>query len=306
MKKLTPHHGFFALFFILNFNVLFAQVGINESNPLTTLDVNGAISLREGTQLTMGATNTDVSLGTTPYSVYRIVGPSTAFTISSIVPVTGADGQMVVLENTTTHAMTILHNSGVTAANQIFVAGGRNLVLSGQYATVTLVYNATHTRWIVTNYADNRYGDNIQSIVGTTDISVDTSTFTDMTDMSITFTPNHSVVYVTFGASGNMALAFSTPVGAYGHYRLVNVTASNRVEAATATLTTDFDFDDLAGVRIGVAWNASINMFPVSVTPGIPNTLKIQWRRDGLFTSALQNWVATLPEGSHRNMTIFD
>lgn len=307
MKKLTPHYGFFTLILCLLFPISYAQVGINDSNPRTTLDVNGGLSLREGGALTMGTNNNNVSLGTVPYSVYRITGPSADFRIGSVLPVTDADGQMVVLENTTTYAMTIRHNAGGLGVNRIFVAGGRDLVLSGQYATVTLVYNTTHNRWVVTNYSDNRYGDNIQSVKGTSDASVNSSTYADMPDMSITFTPNHSTVYVNFSASGFMDLTgVFRPEGSMGLFRLINVTAGSTVEAGFMTLVTDYNSDGF-WETVGTGYNATLNMFPVTVTPGVPVTLKIEWARDGAFApAALLNYVATVPDVSHRVLTIFD
>ena len=51
-----------------------AQVGIGNDNPITTLDVNGAIGLREGGTLDLATGNNDnINLGTPAYSVYRIV-----------------------------------------------------------------------------------------------------------------------------------------------------------------------------------------------------------------------------------------
>ena len=307
MKNLTPLK-FFQVFLVSLITIsAFSQVGIDTTDPKTTLDINGSMSLRDGGVLSMtNGNNNDVSLGTDPHSVYRIQGPTSSFVVTGIVPITGADGQMVTLVNTTDQSMTIRHNSVSAASRRILCPGAQNLTVTGQYSTVTLIYNATERRWYITDYVSKRYGDNMQYAVGTSDIATSSSTFVDMADMSITFTPNHSVVFVTFGASGNMDLTGLAPYGAYGHFRLVNVTAGNTSVAATATLATDFDYDDATGLRIGTAWNASINNFPVTVTPGQSTTLKIQWLRNGLFATDLQNWVTTLPEGSHRNMTIMD
>lgn len=307
MKNLTPLKFLQCFIVMLLGTVALGQVGISTTDPKTTLDINGSMSLRDGGVLNMNnGSNDDVDLGSTPHSVYRISGPSANFTITGIDPLTGADGQMVTLVNTTDELMTIAHNSTSTATSQILCPGAQNLVITGQYSTVTLIYNASASRWYVTDYVSKRYGDNMQYAIGTTDISTSSTTFVDMADMSITFTPNHPVVFVTFGASGNMDLTGSSPYAAYGHFRLVNVTAGNTTVAATATLTTDFDFDDVTGLRIGTSWNASINQFPVNVTPGQSTTLKIQWLRNGLFATDLQNWVSTLSDASHRNMTILD
>lgn len=307
MKELSPLKLLHTIVVCLVSTIALSQVGIDTTAPITTLDVNGAISLRDGgTLILTDGNNNNVNLGADPHSVYRITGPTNNFAITGITPLTGADGQMVTLVNTTDETLTIRHNSTSASTRRILCPGAQNLTLTGQHATVTFIYNASESRWYITDYADKRYGDNIQSAIGTSDISIDVDTFTDMADMSITFTPNHSMVYVTFGASGNMDLTGLLPAAAYGFFRLVNVTAGNTVIASTATLTTDYDFDFFSGVIVGTAWNASLNMYPVQVTPGQSTTLKIQWSRNGIFTSALQNWPTTLQESSHRNMTILD
>lgn len=307
MKNLTPLKFLQVFVVSFSFTMAFGQVGIDTTNPITTLDINGSLSLRDGGVLNLAnGNNNNVDLGTSPHSVYRIQGPTADFRITGIIPLSGADGQMVTLVNTTDKSMTIRHNAVSASGRRILCPGATNLTVTGQYATVTLIYNASESRWYITDYVSKGYGDNIQSATGSSDISIDSSTFTDMTDMSITFTPQHSTVYVNFSASGGMDLSSSTPAGAYGFFRIVNVTAGDTVEAATATLTTDFDFDDVFGVIIGAAWNASINMFPVSVTPGQSTTIKIQWSRNGVFTSPMVNYVNSLPEGSHRVLSIID
>ncbi len=304
MQKKHLTISFFLLLFLLVFSSTFyAQVGIGTVSPTTTLDVNGAISLREGNELILASgTNIDVSLGTQPYSIYRITGPTGNFAIGSIVPVSRSDGQLLTLENTTDHTLTMLHNTRLGGVNNIYCPGERDITLLGRYATIMLQYNASLSRWIVLNYADNRYGDNIQNAVGTTDISTTSTSPVDMDQMSITFTPNHETIYVTFSAAGHMP-GFEQPNQVYSEFRLVNVTAGNTVLAGTNTLVTDED-DDI----VGTAWDAQIAMFPVTVIPGTPVTLKMQWLRSGpdLGTDTLLNNVASSPDFSHRSLTIFD
>ena len=131
----------------------FAQVGINTTDPKTQLDVNGGLSLREGPpfNLSNGA-NSNLNLGTTPYSQYRISGPTAAFSINNIVPLTGADGQMVTLINTTTFPMTIRHNMGA-AGTRILCPADTDLILTDRYSAVTLQYNTFASRWMVQGYS---------------------------------------------------------------------------------------------------------------------------------------------------------
>jgi len=290
------------LFFIMN--AATAQIGIGTTSPTTTLDTNGAISLREASPLTLAnGANSNVSLGTTAYSFYRITGPTGAFSLNGLVPVTTADGQIVTLENTTSQTFTINHDVTSTAANRIYCPGATDLVLSGQYASVTLSYNKTQSRWIVIGVVDNPYGKNIQSVVGTTDTSINTNTYTDMTDMTITFTPKHSVVYFSFSAAGTMNTTLY-PEACYANFRLVN--GAGTTLAGTTSLVTDYDYDDTIGEVVAVSWNAQFVMYPVAVTAGVSTTLKIQWMRNGSYTRTLLNNASTSKNDSHRNITIFD
>jgi len=149
-------------------------------------------------------------------------------------------------------------------------------------------------------------GPSIYSIKGTSNISKNSTAFSDMADMNITFTPKNSTVYVTFGASGAMDTDAGIPYAAFAKFKLINVTASNRLEAGTVSLVTDYDFSDRFGEVIATAWNVSINMYPVDVTPGVPNTLKIQWQRGGENPKILRCNALSQPDFSHRNLTVYD
>jgi hypothetical protein len=297
MKKITYIVGIF-LFYCISFS----QVGIGNIDPATSLDVSGAISLREGTALNLtNGNNNNVNLGTIPSSFYRIIGPTAAFTIGSIIPISTADGQIVTIQNTTAFDFTIRHDISGVATNRIFCPGGGNLVLSGIYATVTLTYNKTYNRWTVIGSTDNPYGRNIQSSTGSTDITKGNNTFSQMNAMNITFTPKHNVVYLNFSASGYADLT-GNPSGMFADFRIVNVTAGNTVVAGTSTLVTDHD--DLDGTA--TSWNVSFAMYPISVTAGIPVNLIIQWRRDGIIATNLINNSSTENNYCHRNLTIYD
>ena len=138
------------LFCILLSFTTVAQVGIGTTDPKTTLDVDGALSLREGTALSLAnGTNDGFSLGSPVYSMYRIIGPTSDFNITGIVPVTSADGQIVVLQNTTSEDMTIIHDGAATASNGIYISGEKDLFLTGRYTTISLQYNSSLSRWIL-------------------------------------------------------------------------------------------------------------------------------------------------------------
>ncbi|MDN3677998.1 hypothetical protein QWY90_11845 [Flavobacterium paronense] len=275
------------------------KVGVGTTAPTTLADVNGALSLREGAALTFSnGANSNIILGTTPYSLYRITGPTGVFSLTGLVPVGTADGQIVTLINTTAFDFTIVNNATSTAANRIFCPGATDLVLSGISSTVTLMYNKSSSRWIVIANTDTPYGRNIKSVIGTTNTSTNSATFADMANMSITFTPKHNVVYLNFSAAGDMGLLAE---GSYVDFRIVNVTAGTNLGGTTSLAT---DFDDLSGVA--TSWNAQFVMFPITVTAGTPTTIKIQWLRDGNALDTAYNDVVGSPNYSHRNLTIFD
>ena len=129
------------------------QVGINTTNPTTTLDVNGAVSLKPGTLSLTNGNNNNIDLGAVPLSVYRIDGPTNDFKVSGIIPVEAADGQLITLINTTDEEMTLRHDTASNPTQRILCPGGDDIVLGGQYATVTLIYSAADLRWFVTTYA---------------------------------------------------------------------------------------------------------------------------------------------------------
>lgn len=297
---------FCGLFLTISFTV-FGQVGIGTIDPKTSLDINGALALREGSELVLtNNNNINIDLGVNQYSHYRISGPTSDFNIQTFLTPNGEsapDGQLLILINTTPHKMTIKHDSGSGSNPQrrIFCPSGRDMILDGQNSTVSLQYNTTIQRWVVIGYAASRYGDNIQSAIGSSDISTDSSSFNQMADMSIVFTPVHSVVYITFSAAGSMDIS-SLPNAAYADFRLQK---DGITQAGTTTLTTDFDSKG-QNQTVAVSWNAQISMFPVNVTPGQATTITIQWRRGGIQPTDLLCNVNSQPDWSHRNLTILD
>ncbi len=275
------------------------------------LEVNGSISLREGPALNLvNGSNLIAPVATSTFSQYRIIGPTAAFSARGITPLADADGQVITLINTTAFPLTIIHNDpSAPIDSRVFCPSESNFVLSGRYATVTLQYNKTLQKWVITESVDASsapYGSNMQTVKGTTDTSMNSDNFTDMQDMTLTFTPKHDIVYVSFSASGYMNVSGTIPENGGAAFRLINVTASSRVEAGFATLATDYNSNGSYEAVIS-AWNASLNMFPVSVTPGVSTTLKIQWAREAVaLAQALRCDVASDPSGAHRSLTIFD
>jgi hypothetical protein len=81
---------------------------------------------------------------------YRIAGPTAAFSVFGVQPISGADGQLVTLVNTTNNVMTIKNNASSTAANGFKISGGSDLVSVAGGSSVTIQYNKTDAKWYVT------------------------------------------------------------------------------------------------------------------------------------------------------------
>lgn len=280
---------------------MFAQVGINinTNDPKTTLDVNGAISLKASSTLNLPTVN-NVDINVEGFSLFNITGPTEAFNINSIKPVAGVDGQIVTFVNNTVHNMTILNDSGASD-NSIYCPNGAGLTLSGRYSTVTFQYDNKQERWIVIKYSDKEnFGNSIYKSVGVDDTQTSSTSFSDMVDMSYEFIPKKSIVYVNVSASGNMSGGISTRDG-YGDFRIVNVTAGNSIVAGATTLASDNVYN--AG---STSWNIRMVMIPVNVTANVPNTIKVQWRKGGDVALTLNCNTTTGDLFSHRNITILD
>lgn len=154
MKKNTKSiQSQILIFCLLITFTITAQVGIGTTSPTTQLDIDGAASLRDGGTLTLtDGNNNNIVLPLTAgvtYSNYRITGPTALFSIRSIVPVTASDGQIIILQNTTTQVMAIRHNIGGPAANRILIPSEQDLFLTGRYSSITLMYSDAQNRWIV-------------------------------------------------------------------------------------------------------------------------------------------------------------
>jgi Chaperone of endosialidase len=114
--------------------------------PNTTLDVNGAVSYREGTALNLTSlVNDNIALG--DMSFYRITGAAADFSVTGFT--NGKDGRMLFLINSTSFNMTLGQQIVTSsAANQINTGSGTDLII-GANGMVTLMYNLTLQKWVV-------------------------------------------------------------------------------------------------------------------------------------------------------------
>lgn len=273
-------------------------VGIGSNQPTTTndLEVNNissgnpaSILMRQtSSNTTSGATLASIGFGdnytTAPQAQIQVARGATSSN-SSDLPTDLVFSTTPDASSTLTERLRIT-NSGALSVNGSVGTTGQVLTSNG---------NAPPT-W------NSPYGGNIQSVVGTTDITINTATFTDMPTMTITFTPKHSVVYLNFSAAGDQSTS-SLPGECYVEFRVQTViSGTTTTVAGTISLTTDHD--DVDGTA--TAWNAHFTMYPLTVTPGTSTTVKIQWMRSGIFTSTVNNAASSQKNYSHRSLTILD
>lgn len=125
---------------------LFGTTGAPAAN--VTLDISGALAERAGNITASNGTNNDLNIGN--LSFVRIVGPTAAFTITSITPT--ADGKRVIIYNSTTQNMTITHEAGTgTAANRFHSTAGTNFGASTGEAVCEVIYSSALSRWLFLN-----------------------------------------------------------------------------------------------------------------------------------------------------------
>jgi len=134
----------------------------------------------------------------------------------------------------------------------------------------------------------------IHTITGTTDASILVATWTDMPEMTITFTPSKSNAIVLFTASG-----YGDGTGSEIAYAII-------VKDGVSLLGTNSiaGINDFFGTFI-TSWNLGIN-YPVSLTVGVATTIKVQWRTY-LAQATLYNYIVTDPDKTcHRTLTIYE
>ena len=145
------------------------------------------------------------------------------------------------------------------------------------------------------------YGGHVQYTSGantTSDITTNSSSFADMTGMTITFTPVHSVVFLHFTASG--AANLSVGQDGYVECRATNSTASTIYGGCVSLAAVYNKSSNEDG-----AWNCSM-IIPITVTAGTSTTIKVQWMTDGLSPTTATCQPTTYPNYSHRTMVIWD
>lgn len=84
----------------------------------------------------------------------KVSGPSASFTINGIT--NWADGRLLVIQNSTTHNMTIANDSGTDpqAGNRIYTGTGADVAITNNPGCVTLIYDSAVSRWVIVSKTD--------------------------------------------------------------------------------------------------------------------------------------------------------
>ena len=258
--RLSAHGGTNRIFLgnatntqLLTVDGLNNRVGIkNTILPNSVLDINGDLALREGPALALPNSATPAATLTagSEYSHYRVTGPTVPFSLQTISG--GNDGQVLTLINTTGQIMSIANNN---VANGILTGTGGNLTgLTTGNSNVTLVYNATLARWVVTSYAgltntrDWRLNGNAGITTPATPGTYGTSTIgtaenymgtTDAND--IVFGTNNIERMRLKQTTGNIGVGIATPLQPFHAFKNVDANKSTILgEARQIAVNTDY------------------------------------------------------------------
>ncbi len=259
--------GLFIFSFFYSTN--YAQVGIGTTDPKTTLDVDGALSIREGPLLTLNAnTNNSIDLDASPYSSYRVTSTGD-FGIKKIRAVMSSDGQLVTFINITNFQMT-LRNEAVSGSRKIFCPNGDDVVLNGIYTSATLQYNDILNSWIV--ISTNSIAEEeppIDSVTLSASYSKTPGNFTDVPGMSMTFVARKSSVLVLLTGSGQSSTGIKMAIC---DFQVINVPSGTTFGGTHDKMTT-YDNDP---ERLASAWSISFTKPLTGLTIGNSYTLKVQ------------------------------
>jgi hypothetical protein len=129
-------------------------------------------------------------------------------------------------------------------------------------------------------WSSDAYGSAMKSVVFSTPQNIVGATKTDITGATLTFTPKHQVVYLSFAVSGY------NPLTCGGGPNNTNQHSWFGVHVIKDTVTVGSFVSLSATTNEGVgsvgAANNGAAQFPITVTPGVPTTIKLQGNNGGL------------------------
>ncbi len=126
------------------------NVGINNTSPLTKLDINGDIAFRSA-DITIATTYTyALDVNTVKQSHYKLKSPTLPIGNFILAGITaGTDGRMITLTNYTGAAMEIYDEDATTNANDRIKTGIGTTLAIYPNGSVLLQYDVPEQRWLV-------------------------------------------------------------------------------------------------------------------------------------------------------------
>jgi hypothetical protein len=157
-----------------------------------------------------------------------------------------------------------------------------------------------------TNLSPLRADVKLSQDISTSSVIGAVNTFNAMPGMSLTFTPNKSVVYIMATASGNGDPTQQVEQGM--SIRIRDVTGAPMTVVGGNTLSNAQFYVSSAQQSYGTGWNISLSTV-YNVTPGVPVTLQMEWspsNPNGAVVTQATCDAATQPDFAHCNLLVFE
>jgi len=230
------------------------KVAIGNNAPNTSLDVKGDFALRERVLTLANGINNNVPVDSNTF--FRVSGPVSLFALTGLAG--GVDGKVVTLFNNTSSTMYIDAMALSLPANQILTGAGDLLVADS--GTVTLQYNSTIAKWVVTSYNNASYGATAWNLTGNAGTTAGTNFMGTIDNVDVVFKRNGfqaGLLGVNNTAWGDRALIANTTGfsnTALGAYSLTaNQTGAFNVGVGLNALTQNSSGRNNVGVGTGAA-----------------------------------------------------
>lgn len=197
-------------------------VGVNNANPVTSMDINGSYATKQTTITLSNGRNDNIAIGNS--SFVRIVGPTAPFALTGIA--NGTNGKRVRIANMTGQDWTIMDSSSYsTLGNRIETNTNSDILVRGPVPILDMIYDSVSNQWLLGTLNANQVIGAVGSIVyayKTADESV-TSSATLQDDDHLSFSVNANETWELAGelqadnASNNVDIkvAFQLPTGAF-------------------------------------------------------------------------------------------
>lgn len=171
------------------------------------------------------------------------------------------------------------------------------LQISGSFFDQKLFFRKTNNSATQSWTEIQTSANNPVSVSLSTNYTVTTTGYSDITGMTVSFTATKTTAFVQFTCSGYASLNSMAYVG----FRIFNTTTSTSIGGTETHMQS---YDDWTGTI--TPWSCSFSKNITGLTPGTTYTLKVQGLRDGIYGTynAVIN-ASTLPDDHHMTLTVF-